>query len=537
MARTWLVLLDRLRHKTCNECARQGRITCVWWYKRPGAMKGLVKHLSSGTLLRKRRDVSAHVEATTPTIVRPDQVQIAAGQIFSAELGGSSNGGRALSHDVETQCALPFATHRIALAEGTDGVVPELNPVSPRAAPPPTFEASEHKPTDNSTPSVGTAPTFELQTCKPTDNSTVSSAASATASSAPAAVGGTPHENWTLASWLASLAVNETVARAMLPGGTTDELALMRRLGQLPAAEARAEVLRMLEEGGVLTALADSVGAGIAELAAARAATAGELNDKFVQDGAGMLSYGDLNTFYGGLEGKIGAPNPKVREAMAAEHKEQADSQETFTTDNYDITTTSALEWRFVAEPDTEPNEGWPEEKKLVRAMDYEQQGRSAALSVGSQALLSSGAQMRSSWTLSSLNTKIMAPNEKLKAMGEPKVSEEEAIGARLYTGCALQPHALRLLACLVCPPDPLSTWESAPIIAVRRAFAGRSLSSTMRCCADSTPMWSFSETIWCSAAVPRPRQASTWVAQRRGRQPEVPSATRRFAPSTSTRM
>ena len=77
----------------------------------------------------------------------------------------------------------------------------------------------------------------------------------------------------------------------------------MRRLGELPPAEGRAEVLRMLEAGGVLSALADNLSVGIAELATAEAATAAELNDKFLQGGAGMLSYGGLNTFFGGLEG------------------------------------------------------------------------------------------------------------------------------------------------------------------------------------------------------------------------------------------
>ena len=51
----------------------------------------------------------------------------------------------------------------------------------------------------------------------------------------------------------------------------------------------------------------------------AEACTGAELHGKFLQDGAGMLNFSSLDTYYGGLEAKIGAPNPKVREAMVAE--------------------------------------------------------------------------------------------------------------------------------------------------------------------------------------------------------------------------
>jgi hypothetical protein len=60
------------------------------------------------------------------------------------------------------------------------------------------------------------------------------------------------------------------------------------------------------------------------------------------------MKYGGLSTFFGGLEAKIGAPNPKVREAMEAEHTEALDSKDEFTADNYGITTTPQQEWRFV---------------------------------------------------------------------------------------------------------------------------------------------------------------------------------------------
>ena len=66
--------------------------------------------------------------------------------------------------------------------------------------------------------------------------------------------------------------------------------------------------------------------AGALSLATAGgAATGQELHDKFVQDGGAFtMSYGGLDTFFGGLEGLIGAPNPKLREATQREHLESA---------------------------------------------------------------------------------------------------------------------------------------------------------------------------------------------------------------------
>jgi hypothetical protein len=73
---------------------------------------------------------------------------------------------------------------------------------------------------------------------------------------------------------------------------------------------------------------------------------------------------GDLTTFFGGLEAKIGSPNPKVRQAMDAEHTQASDSQLEFRTSNYEVTTTPEVEWRFVVSPERD-NFAWPQEEKL----------------------------------------------------------------------------------------------------------------------------------------------------------------------------
>ena len=83
-----------------------------------------------------------------------------------------------------------------------------------------------------------------------------------------------------------------------------------------------------------------------------------------------MLEYGSLSVFFGGLEGLVGSPNPKVMASMTEEHSARGDSTRDFTTSNYDLRTTSAVEWAFVATPDALPDGGWPVEEKIRAALD-----------------------------------------------------------------------------------------------------------------------------------------------------------------------
>ena len=72
-----------------------------------------------------------------------------------------------------------------------------------------------------------------------------------------------------------------------------------------------------------------------------------------------MLEYGSLSVFYGGLEAIVGSPNPKVEESMDNEHKEQSDSGREFTTGNYGVCTTSAVEWAFVTQQAGSTSSWW----------------------------------------------------------------------------------------------------------------------------------------------------------------------------------
>jgi hypothetical protein len=96
---------------------------------------------------------------------------------------------------------------------------------------------------------------------------------------------------WTASQWLASLDLASPVLAALdIPSGTArDYLQSLTREN----IDAR---LRRAQLGG----LVETVWAAIASLRVQP--TPEELQTKFLQDGAGLLSYSGLDTFFGGLE-------------------------------------------------------------------------------------------------------------------------------------------------------------------------------------------------------------------------------------------
>ena len=223
---------------------------------------------------------------------------------------------------------------------------------------------------------------------------------------------GAPDVAWTAASWLSTLdGLSETIVACLL--GTDrpeDELAAMRALGAAAATEAQLEA--KLRSAGVLAALAKALHPPLAELVRAEVVTGSALHDKFAQDDkAFKLMFGDLSTFFGGLEAKIGPPRPKVREAMEEEHTAASDSLDEFKTANYGVTTTPTLEWWFVTEPEKQVE--WPVEEKLRDSPE----------------------KMRKPMPLAELEQKMDELNVQLKEMGEPVLLLDEGFAARLYTG------------------------------------------------------------------------------------------------------
>ena len=145
-----------------------------------------------------------------------------------------------------------------------------------------------------------------------------------------------------------------------------------------------------------------------------------------------MLAYGSLHTFFGGLEAVVGSPDPKVREAMGQEHTNRPDSCRKFTTGNYELTTDSSTEWAFVVTPLSPPGGGFPSELTISKALH-------AASSEGTMppelaSLLATGVEPRAPMQLDAMQAKLEVPNAKLKDLGEPEASLDEAIAARLYT-------------------------------------------------------------------------------------------------------
>ena len=70
--------------------------------------------------------------------------------------------------------------------------------------------------------------------------------------------------------------------------------------------------------------------------------------------------FATLDDFYKGPEGLIGIPNPAVHQGMKREHCQRANAAKSFTTSNYNITTSPSIEWEFVVDPIMVPIDHYP---------------------------------------------------------------------------------------------------------------------------------------------------------------------------------
>ncbi|KOO36153.1 hypothetical protein Ctob_009550, partial [Chrysochromulina tobinii] len=136
---------------------------------------------------------------------------------------------------------------------------------------------------------------------------------------------------------------------------------------ELQDLEQQLQALEEVKEPKPKKAKLDS---GIAEDAAAtpQAAAEGPSNsgnvpslrseEDFFEDGEGSLKFGEISTFYEGLDGFLGPPNPNLRVAMENEHCNSnlsKDATAIFRVEakeaNYYTYTTSELEYWFVVDP------------------------------------------------------------------------------------------------------------------------------------------------------------------------------------------
>ena len=185
-----------------------------------------------------------------------------------------------------------------------------------------------------------------------------------------------------------------------------NELEAVRKVGETMDEN---RLRDLLAKGGLAGKVAAGLLPRLQELTKAALLKADcSLEAKFAEGARFQLQYSGLSNFFGGLEKRIGAPDPNVAEAVEKEHVHEADSQDYFTTSNYQITTTPETEYYFVVAP--ERLREWPCEK-------------------------APGRSCRQTLPLVELEKRLALQNQKLSELNEPHLTVIEAIGGRLYTG------------------------------------------------------------------------------------------------------
>ena len=243
-----------------------------------------------------------------------------------------------------------------------------------------------------------------------------------------------PHasEKWNLFSWVQGAGVHRIIAgalrHALSQAGLGDDPDAM--LGFLRALKDREDLAKLLHSSSMLEALVDLMWGEVETLQRAGAATSTELQSKFA--GSVELSYQGLDSFFGGLEGIVGPPNPMLLQAMTDDHTDGhgTESTDEFVTGNYGVRTSSKIEWLYVYDPEVTPDqlkqERWPEES----AEKLPDRGR-----------------CRSRRTLDEIWDDANSRNLDLEKANQPGLVKEEVLAANLYTGpvCAhgqLAPHS-----------------------------------------------------------------------------------------------
>ena len=221
-------------------------------------------------------------------------------------------------------------------------------------------------------------------------------------------------DRWSLSAWTKGAGIHRVVAAVIQRaiGPQTDALSYLRSLG------ARKELAQLFHSDDFIEGVIDLLWPQVETLKQAGAATSDEIQSKFA--GSIALSYSGLDTFFGGLEGVIGSPDPKLMKAMATEHTECGDSTDVFVTGNYGVETTSKTEWLFTA-----VGTATPEQAGLTR------------WPVESEAKLPDRDMCRSRRSVNDLlrGTERTKRDALLRAAGQPALVDEEVIAANLYTG------------------------------------------------------------------------------------------------------
>ena len=221
---------------------------------------------------------------------------------------------------------------------------------------------------------------------------------------------------WTLTSWARGAGVHRAVGAALEAalGGRSEG----STFDALVALESEEELYGLLDTPRLTSCLAGMLWGELLTLREASAPSAEELASKFA--GSIELSYSGLDTFFGGLEGVVGPPNPKVSDGLLRDHTKggSTESADWFTTGNYGVRTSSQIEWHYVVNAEATPAQFglplWPAE---------------------SDSMCCDRSRCRKREALDSVMARAAPRNEQLKAFNQPKVVLDEVISARLYTG------------------------------------------------------------------------------------------------------
>ena len=97
---------------------------------------------------------------------------------------------------------------------------------------------------------------------------------------------------------------------------------------------------------GLTTRVKSAIKNGRDAMKAAESDTSANRGSKFT----GSMKGGDLEDFYSGVTGVVGEPHVNLEKGVRKEHEDMADSEKSFTTNNYGITTTPKKEYQLHVE-------------------------------------------------------------------------------------------------------------------------------------------------------------------------------------------
>ena len=224
---------------------------------------------------------------------------------------------------------------------------------------------------------------------------------------------------WTLGKWLKTVDLARAVEEALESEVPQGKAPLEFFKGDDLSQGRVRELLERARMGG----LAETVCKALEGLR--KQHTVHEMCDKFKQDDLVMLEFSSLSSFFGGLEGKIGAPDPT--QAMRDEHSrgpsfnEDQECDRWFTTPNYKIRTTSRIEFDFVANPEN--------------GLKPEVHGTTTWPAEDTEELRQKRTEARKPMPRAELEQKWTERNQKLEELKQDALVWQEVVAARLYTG------------------------------------------------------------------------------------------------------